>query len=253
MRSGDPGSYPFTGSFTGAGGVKMPGALTGAILVAARLAPGLESSGVRATVTRYEVPGWGVGELWTTRDAVVDHELVFSAGATAPSEPGARPAGGSEAVPGAAAHEGATSPPSGTVPATSSQLGRGFAPSVAAPGPAHGVDPGELVERFAAFLEGRPVGFDDVPLDLDWCTPFQREIASSLRAIPRGEVVSYGELAALAGYPGAQRAVGSFCARNRFALLIPCHRVVAADGIGGYGTAGGVVKRRLLALEGVVL
>ena len=70
--------------------------------------------------------------------------------------------------------------------------------------------------------------------------------------MPRGEVVTYGELAALAGFPGAARAAGSFCARNRFALIVPCHRVVGAAGIGGYGTTGTGVKRRLLALEGVV-
>ena len=63
-------------------------------------------------------------------------------------------------------------------------------------------------------------------------------------------MVGYAELAALAGYPGAQRAVGTFCARNRFAFR-RCHRVVGADGIGGYGSAGVAVKRRLLALEGV--
>jgi len=59
------------------------------------------------------------------------------------------------------------------------------------------------------------------------------------------------ELAALAGHPGAQRAVGTFCAHNPFAFLLPCHRVVGSNGIGGYGSAGIAVKRRLLALEGV--
>jgi methylated-DNA-[protein]-cysteine S-methyltransferase len=90
-----------------------------------------------------------------------------------------------------------------------------------------------------------------VPLDLSWCSPFERAVADALRRVPRGDVVTYGELAALAGHPGAQRAVGSFCARNRFAFFLPCHRVVAADGIGSYGSAGIVVKGRLLALEGV--
>ena len=79
------------------------------------------------------------------------------------------------------------------------------------------------------------------------------ELAAAARAIPWGEVVSYGELAALAGRPRAARAAGSFCAENRFALIIPCHRVVAAGGIGGYGAAGPELKRRLLALEGVRL
>jgi O-6-methylguanine DNA methyltransferase len=113
------------------------------------------------------------------------------------------------------------------------------------------VEADELVARVVAYLAGADVRFDDVPLDLGDCTPFQHAVSSSLRAIPRGEVVGYAELAALAGYPGAARAVGTYCARNPFAFFLPCHRVVAADGIGGYGSAGVAVKRRLLALEGV--
>jgi methylated-DNA-[protein]-cysteine S-methyltransferase len=109
------------------------------------------------------------------------------------------------------------------------------------------------VERFRAFLDGRDVDFSDVELDLGWATPLQRSIAETLRAVPRGDVVSYGELAALAGRPGAPRAAGAFCSANRFAFVVPCHRVVAASGIGGYGDAGVEVKRRLLELEGVVL
>jgi methylated-DNA-[protein]-cysteine S-methyltransferase len=65
--------------------------------------------------------------------------------------------------------------------------------------------------------------------------------------------VSYGELAALAGRPRAPRAAGAVCSTNRFAFVVPCHRVVSAHGIGGYGEAGVEVKRRLLALEGVRL
>ena len=78
-------------------------------------------------------------------------------------------------------------------------------------------------------------------------------MAETLRRIPRGEVVTYGELAALAGYPGAQRAAGSFCAHNRFPVVVPCHRVVSAAGIGSYGAQGVEYKRRLLALEDVAL
>jgi methylated-DNA-[protein]-cysteine S-methyltransferase len=110
-----------------------------------------------------------------------------------------------------------------------------------------------LIGRFRAFLEGVAVSFEDVAIDLDWATPFQRALAETLRVVSRGEVVSYGELAALAGRRGAARAAGAFCAANRFALIVPCHRVVAAHGIGGYGSAGVEVKRRLLALEGVRL
>jgi methylated-DNA-[protein]-cysteine S-methyltransferase len=68
--------------------------------------------------------------------------------------------------------------------------------------------------------------------------------------IPRGEVVTYGELAALAGAPGAARAAGSFCARSHLSIFVPCHRVVSAGGLGPYGSYGTGYKRRLLALEG---
>ena len=109
----------------------------------------------------------------------------------------------------------------------------------------------DLCRRIVAHLEGRPTSYEEIPIDLDWATPLQHELAAAARTIPWGEVVSYGELAALAGRPGAARAAGAFCADNRFSLIIPCHRVVAANGIGGYGTAGLDLKRRLLALEGV--
>jgi O-6-methylguanine DNA methyltransferase len=111
----------------------------------------------------------------------------------------------------------------------------------------------ELISRFRGFLHGEDVSFADVAIDLDWTTPLQRALVEALRAVPRGEVVSYGELAALAGRPSAPRAAGALCSANRFAFVVPCHRVVAAHGIGGYGSAGVEVKRRLLALEGVVL
>jgi len=110
-----------------------------------------------------------------------------------------------------------------------------------------------LVRLVRAFLAGEAVPLEGVPMDFDWCTPFQLDVIARLREVPRGEVVSYGELAALAGRPGAQRAVGTICAANRYAFFVPCHRVVGADGIGGYGSAGVTVKRRLLALEGVSL
>jgi methylated-DNA-[protein]-cysteine S-methyltransferase len=111
----------------------------------------------------------------------------------------------------------------------------------------------ELVERVRAYFDGVPDTFDDVDLDLEYETPFLERCARELRAIPRGEVVTYGELAALAGAPGAARAAGSFCARNRLGLFVPCHRVVAAGGLGSYGSYGLEYKRRLLELEGAAL
>ncbi|MGH3016900.1 MAG: methylated-DNA--[protein]-cysteine S-methyltransferase [Gaiellaceae bacterium] len=107
-----------------------------------------------------------------------------------------------------------------------------------------------LATRLAAYFSGAPEDFADVTLDLSWCTPFQLAVVTSLRGVGRGETVTYGELAALAGHPGASRAAGSFCAHNRFGIIVPCHRVVAADGLGGYGSLGADYKRRLLALEG---
>jgi methylated-DNA-[protein]-cysteine S-methyltransferase len=102
-----------------------------------------------------------------------------------------------------------------------------------------------------AFFQGDDVGFDDVALDLEWATPFQLAVAQAIRRVPRGDVVTYGELAAHAGYPNAQRAAGTFCAQNRFPVILPCHRVVSATGIGSYGSLGLDYKRRLLAFEGV--
>jgi methylated-DNA-[protein]-cysteine S-methyltransferase len=119
------------------------------------------------------------------------------------------------------------------------------------PGKAAGAHP--LVDRLRAYFEGARDGFDDVELDLEWCTPFQRAAVDALRSIPYGETATYGEIAALAGHPNAQRAVGSVCASNRFGLFVPCHRVVAAGGLGSYGSLGLGYKRRLLELEGVVL
>ena len=86
-----------------------------------------------------------------------------------------------------------------------------------------------------------------------WGTPFQQALAEALRGVPWGEVVTYGELAALAGRPRAPRAAGTFCAENNFPLVVPCHRVVSATGLGSYGSLGIEYKRRLLALEGVDL
>ena len=91
-----------------------------------------------------------------------------------------------------------------------------------------------------------------MPLDLEYETPFLERCAHALRAVPRGEVVTYGELAALAGAAGAARAAGTFCARNRLGLFVPCHRVVAAAGLGAYGSYGVAYKRRLLELEGAL-
>jgi methylated-DNA-[protein]-cysteine S-methyltransferase len=115
-----------------------------------------------------------------------------------------------------------------------------------------GSDPGHvLAERLRDFFAGGADDFADV--DLDYDDGFYGDCQRALRAVTRGDVVTYGELAALAGRPGAARAAGTFCARNRLGPFVPCHRVVAANGIGGYGSLGLQYKRRLLALEDVFL
>ena len=118
--------------------------------------------------------------------------------------------------------------------------------------PRRGLEPmGEhpLAERLKRYFSGARDDFGDVRLDLAWCTPFQRAVVDALRGVRRGETVTYGELAALCGHPGAARAVGSFCAQNRFGIVVPCHRVVGASGLGGYGSLGLSYKQRLLELE----
>jgi len=111
----------------------------------------------------------------------------------------------------------------------------------------------ELAERFRRWFAGEADDFLDIALDLEGATEFELALTEALRRVPRGEVVTYGDLAALAGRPRAPRAAGTFCARNRFSLVVPCHRVVGADGIGSYGSLGVEYKRRLLELEGVAV
>lgn len=103
------------------------------------------------------------------------------------------------------------------------------------------------LERFAA---GERVDFYGCTLELPTMTAFQRRIVERTRKIPYGGTLSYSELAAKAGSPGAARAVGNVMRANHIPLIIPCHRVVAASGLGGYSAPQGLdLKRRLLAME----
>jgi O-6-methylguanine DNA methyltransferase len=168
----------------------------------------------------YEVEGWGIGELVVADERVVWHELPWPRGGTS-QDPSQTPA-----------HPGL-----GAV--VSRETSRTNGDFVA-----------EVIQLLHRYFAGDPVSFDSVPLDLEYETSFLTRCAGELRRVPRGEVVSYGELARLAGAPGAARAAGSFCARNRLGLFVPCHRVVAARGLGSYGSYGVAYKARLLALEG---
>lgn len=117
------------------------------------------------------------------------------------------------------------------------------------------VDAGDLgpaQTAVAACMSGQAV---DAALALDFTglTPFQQRVLTAVRAIPPGETRSYGWLAEAIGHPRAARAVGQAVARNPLPLLVPCHRVVAENGLGGFGsgTRGLATKRSLLRREGV--
>ena len=103
-----------------------------------------------------------------------------------------------------------------------------------------------------AYLEGELGALDEVRVDTGG-TPFQHRVWLHLREIPPGTTQSYAELARTIGRPGAARAVGTTNGRNPIALVLPCHRVISADGsLGGY--AGGLARKRwLLGHEGVAL
>ncbi len=103
-------------------------------------------------------------------------------------------------------------------------------------------------EQLAAYFRAELREFA-IPLRMPG-TPFQRLVWEGLQAIPYGSTVSYAELARRIGRPGASRAVGSANGRNPIAIVVPCHRVIAADGtLGGYG--GGLDRKEwLLELEG---
>ena len=107
-----------------------------------------------------------------------------------------------------------------------------------------------IVARLARYGEGDMSALDDIELDLDGTPPFFRAAWDACRRIPPGETRSYRWLAAEAGNPQAMRAAGQAMARNRFSLIIPCHRVISSDGgLGGYGGGGLGVKARLLQME----
>lgn len=110
-----------------------------------------------------------------------------------------------------------------------------------------------IARQLDEYFAGRRREFA-VEIDLpDSLTELQRNILLTLRhEVGYGETVTYGELAEMAGRPGAARAVGATMAQNPVPFLIPCHRVVAANGIGGYGGGFGdgiALKRALLDLE----
>jgi methylated-DNA-[protein]-cysteine S-methyltransferase len=109
----------------------------------------------------------------------------------------------------------------------------------------------QLARLVHDYLAGNLAEGLEYPLDWDQLahTPFQQRVWQQLQKVKAGQVVSYKELAKRSGYPRAARAVGSACARNPILLVIPCHRVVAQTGLGGFSGGGLQIKRQLLHLE----
>ena len=122
-----------------------------------------------------------------------------------------------------------------------------------------GVPPAEVAQTITAvkrYFAGEATDFSEVALDLDAETPFFREIYAAARRIGWGRTTTYGTLAKeLGAGPEAAREVGEAMATNPVALIIPCHRVLAAGGkVGGFSAPGGsAAKLRMLELEGVNL
>lgn len=106
----------------------------------------------------------------------------------------------------------------------------------------------QVSAQLKAYFEGHRRCFE-VPLDLRGLPHFSTRALRELVSIPFGTTVTYGEVARRLGKPGAARAVGQVNGRNPVAIIVPCHRVIAAGGIGGY-TGGLHLKRWLLAHEG---
>ncbi len=101
------------------------------------------------------------------------------------------------------------------------------------------------------YLRGVRQDLRDIHVDLSDCTPFERRVYEATRRIPYGKVATYGQIAEAIGQPNAQRAVGQALGKNPIGIVIPCHRVVASNGLGGF-TGGLEHKKRLLRLEGVL-
>ncbi len=111
----------------------------------------------------------------------------------------------------------------------------------------------QAIDAITALLRGEARDLSTVALDMDRVPAFHRRVYEAARTIPPGRTRTYGEIATRLGAPGAARAVGQALGRNPFAIVVPCHRVLAAGGrVGGFSARGGTTtKLRMLALEGV--
>ena len=110
----------------------------------------------------------------------------------------------------------------------------------------------QLIAKFEDYFAGNKVDFEKVKIELSGKTEFQQLIIECCRAIPFGQTRSYGELAAIAGRPKAARAVGTVMRKNSFPIIVPCHRVVASNGLGGFTSPQGCkTKVQLQTVEAI--
>jgi len=109
---------------------------------------------------------------------------------------------------------------------------------------------GEIADQLAAYFAGALREFS-IPVDLSSASEFTRKVLEATAAIPYGETRTYGEVAAAIGMPGATQAVGNALGANPIPVVVPCHRVIRADGSMGWFTGGPDIKRALLAIEGI--
>jgi methylated-DNA-[protein]-cysteine S-methyltransferase len=109
-----------------------------------------------------------------------------------------------------------------------------------------------VIDRVLTLLSGQPVDLSDVPLDFGDAPEFHQRIYAVARTIPPGHTMTYGEIAKRLGVPHESREVGQAMGKNPIAIIMPCHRVLGADGkMGGFSATGGVaIKRRILEIEG---
>ena len=109
-----------------------------------------------------------------------------------------------------------------------------------------------IIDRVLTLLGGERVDLRDVPLDFGAAPEFHKQVYEIARTIPAGQTMTYGEIARRLGVPHESREVGQAMGRNPIAIIMPCHRVLGADGkMGGFSANGGVaIKRRILEIEG---
>lgn len=108
-----------------------------------------------------------------------------------------------------------------------------------------------VIAAVTALLDGGNPDLDFIQLDMQGVPEFHQRVYGIARGIPRSQTLTYGDIARRLGDVGLSRAVGQALGANPFAPVVPCHRVLAADGLGGFSAhGGGATKRRLLNLEG---